>query len=140
MTRIVMDTNVLLSALLFPGSAPDQVFQMARRGQVTLILSPFILDEFQRILKDKFEHSDREAKERAAFVHGHAELVEPTEELYVVKAHQDDNRILECAVAAGADFLVTGDKAHLLPLRAIADTRILNPAEFLDTMGAERRE
>jgi predicted nucleic acid-binding protein len=60
-----------------------------------------------------------------------ATLVEPTERITLVTAKDDDNRILECAVAARADYLVTGDKEHLLPLRSIGPTQIVAPAAFL---------
>jgi len=130
--RAVLDTNVLISALAFPGSKPDQVLQRVRRGEVELFLSPFILAEFERILRDKFRFTKRQTDERVAVIRRMATLVEPTERIALVVAKDDDNRILECAVAARADYLVTGDKEHLLPLRSIAATQIVTPAAFLE--------
>jgi putative PIN family toxin of toxin-antitoxin system len=130
--RMVLDTNVLISALAFPGSKPDQVLQRIRQGEVTLFLSAFILAELERILRDKFRFTTRQTDERVAVIRRMATLVEPTERIALVVAKDDDNRILECAVAARADYLVTGDKEHLLPLRSIGATQIVTPAAFLE--------
>jgi putative PIN family toxin of toxin-antitoxin system len=129
--RVVLDTNVLLSALALPGSKPDQVLHRIRRGEVELFLSAFILAELERILRDKFRFTKRQTEERVRDIRRLATLVEPTERIAVVAAKDDDNRILECALAARADYLVTGDKEHLLPLRSIGETQIVTPADFL---------
>ena len=129
--RLVLDTNVLLSVLVFPGSKPDQVLQRVRRGEVEVFLSPFILAELERILRDKFRFTKRQTDERVRVIRRMATLVEPTDRIALVVAKDDDNRILECAVAARADYLVTGDKEHLLPLRSIGETQIVTPADFL---------
>jgi putative PIN family toxin of toxin-antitoxin system len=130
--RVVLDTNVLISALAFPGSKPDQLLQRVRQGEVALFLSAFILAELERILRDKFRFTKRQTDERVAVIRRMATLVEPTERIALVVAKDDDNRILECAVAASADYLVTGDKEHLLPLRSIGATQIVTPAAFLE--------
>ena len=130
--RVVLDTNVLLSAFAFPDSKPDHVLQRVRRGEVELFLSSFILAELERILRDKFRLTKRQTNERVTVIRRMATLVEPTERNALVVAKDDDNRILECAVAARADYLVTGDKEHLLPLRSIGATQIVTPAAFLE--------
>ena len=132
--RVVLDTNVLLSALAFPGSKPDQVLLRVRRGEVELFLSSFILAELERILRDKFRFTKRQTDERVAVIRRMATLVEPTERIALVADKDDDNRILECAVAARAEYLVTGDKQHLLPLQSIATTQIVTPAAFLELL------
>src|SRR5574341_1884913 len=114
--RVVLDTNVLISALAFPASKPDQIVQHVRRGELQVFISPFILSELDRVLRQKFRFGKREAQARVSGIRAISHLVDPTERVAVVKAKDDDNRILECALAAQADFLVTGDKEHLLPL------------------------
>jgi putative PIN family toxin of toxin-antitoxin system len=133
--RIVLDTNVLISALAFPGSKPDQVLRRVRRGEIELFISPFILAELDRVLREKFGFSKKETEARVRVVRSMAHLIHPTEQINVVTAKEDDNRILECALAAQAEFLVTGDKEHLLPLGSYRDTRIVAPAHFLDLLG-----
>ncbi|MDQ7818929.1 MAG: putative toxin-antitoxin system toxin component, PIN family [Armatimonadota bacterium] len=133
--RIVLDTNVLISALAFPGSIPDQLLSRVRRGDAELFISPFILDEFERVLREKFRLSRREAAARVRAVRAMARVVHTTARVTVIRAKEDDNRILECAVAAEAEFLVTGDRTHLLPLGSYGKTRIVSPAQMLDILG-----
>jgi uncharacterized protein len=130
--RVVLDTNVLLSALAFPGGKPDQVLQRVRGGDADLFLSSFILGELERILREKLRYSKRETDDRVRAIRRMATLVEPGERIDLITAKDEDNRILECAVAARADYLVTGDKRHLLPLRSIGGTLVVTPARFLE--------
>ncbi|GIW53560.1 MAG: PIN domain-containing protein [Gemmatimonadales bacterium] len=133
--RVVLDTNVLISALAFPGSTSDQILSRIRRGEIDLFISPFILAELDRVLREKFRFSKREAAARLGAIRAIAHIVEPTERITIVTAKDDDNRILECALAAQAEFLITGDKAHLLPLESYRTVRIVTPGQFLDILG-----
>jgi uncharacterized protein len=132
--RIVLDTNVLISALAFPNSKPDQILSRGRSGEIELFTSAFILAELDRILREKFGFSAREAAVRVRLIRSFARLAEPTEYVSVVTAKDDDNRIIECALAAQADYLVTGDKKHLLPLKTYRSIKIVSPAQFLDLL------
>lgn len=114
--RVVLDTNVLISALAFPGSKPDEILARIRRGEARLVISPFLLEETQRVLVRKFGLAPAAAAGIIRALTDLAEVVDPTERLHLVTAKDDDNRILECAVTGEADFVVTGDRAHLLPL------------------------
>ncbi len=133
--RVVLDTNVLISALAFPGSKPDQILGRVRRRELQLILSPFILDETQRILVRKLGLALAAATALIRDLTNLADVVHPTKQLHLITAQDDDNRILECAVEGKADILVTGDRAHLLPLQSVGKTRILSPADFLGLIG-----
>ena len=130
--RIVLDTNVLISALAFPGSKPDQILYRIRRGETELFISPFILSELDRVLREKFRFTKKEADVRVSAIRAIAHVITPTERITLVTANDDDNRILECVAAAQAELLVTGDKEHLLPLGSYRGTRIVTPAQFLD--------
>lgn len=131
---IVLDTNVLISALAFPGSEPDQILHRIRRREMDLYISPFILSELDRVLRQKFRLNKGEAEVRVNTIRSLAYLVSPAERIHVVTAKDDDNRTLECAMAAQADFLVTGDKEHLLPSGSFHDTRIVTPARLMDLL------
>lgn len=110
--RVVFDTNVLVSALTLPGGRGDEALRKIVDGRDSLALSRSILDELLSVLARKFAH-DREALARVAvFLSEVGEFVEPTESLAVL-ADEPDNRILECALAAGAQVVVTGDRAML---------------------------
>ena len=63
-----------------------------------------------------------------------AAVIEPTVRLQVIERNHADNRILECAATAGADYLVTGDRRHLLPMENYQTTRIFNAPRFLSEL------
>lgn len=127
---VVFDTNVLISALLFPGGAPYVAYELAKKGRVRLCLSEFILSELERVLTEKFQIETALVALYLDRLYGISTVVFPRKRLRLTK-NADDNRILECALTARADFLVTGDKKHILPLQNISCTRIVSPAEFL---------
>ncbi|MDI6711384.1 MAG: putative toxin-antitoxin system toxin component, PIN family [Bacillota bacterium] len=124
--RAVLDTNVLLSALIFPGGPPDKAFRLAMQRRYTLLTSDFILEELERVLRLKFGLLITDTA---------AEIVPPAARLHVVEACDGDNRILECAVDGRASHLVTGDRKHLYPLRHFEGIRIVLPSEFLGIIG-----
>ena len=110
--RVVFDTNVLVSALALPGGRGDEALRKIVDGEDALVLSRPILDELLGVLARKFAH-DREALARVAvFLSEVGDFVEPNESLAVF-ADEPDNRILECALAADAQLVVTGDRAML---------------------------
>ena len=110
--RVVFDTNILVSALTLPGGRGEEALRKIVEGDDSLAISKPVLDELLSVLARKFSH-DREALARVAvFLSELGELVEPIESLAVL-ADEPDNRILECAVAAGAQVIVTGDRAML---------------------------
>lgn len=129
--RVVLDTNVLVSALLF-GGKPAQIVEFAAKGKIELCISPFILDEFEGKLKEKFKYSAEDAGEARSDVEVIAEIVHPHAKLDAVKRKDSDNRILECAVEAKAAALVTGDIRDIRSLGSFQGINILTPREFLD--------
>lgn len=135
--RIVCDTNILVSALLFPGGAPDEVFALARLGEVELYLSPDIISEFKQVLVNKFKYAAKEADVFVGRILAASTLVYPSERLHVIERVPADNRILECAVTAKAEYLVTGDKRDILPLKTIGECKIISAREFLQTLATE---
>ena len=129
MDRATADSNIWVSGLNWYGK-PHELLNLARDGKIELAISDAILDEFSRILHDKLEWSDDRLNSVRAEVATFTKRVSSTETLDVVKADPDDNRILECAVAAGSDVIVTGD-AHLLQLGAYRGIKIMKVADFL---------
>ena len=98
------------------------------------ICLPFILYEVAGVLVRKFGWSEERTSEAIRVLRISATVVEPAMRLQVVEGDHADNRILECAVAVGADFLVTGDRRHLLPMGSYQGTRILNAPRFLSEL------
>ena len=129
--RIVLDANVLISSLISASGSADQVIQIVRKGEAELILSPFILDELRRVLTEKFALPGNAVDKALQRFRRLATILRPTVSIDVINEKQTDNRILECAVAGKVDYLITGDKRHILPLGSIRGIPIITVAEFL---------
>jgi len=134
--RVTADSNIWVSGLNWRGK-PHEFLNLARRGQIQLAISDAILDEFSRILRDKLEWSDERLRDMRAQVATFTERISQTETLDVVKSDASDNRILECAVAAGAEFVVTGDD-HLLRLGTFRGIVLVTVADFLAQLSGGR--
>lgn len=130
MLKVVLDTNVIVSALHF-GGKPDKVLSLANEGAIELLISPFILDEVARVLRRQFQWAKPETKDALAAIQEIATLIQPTHRLSIIKEKDSDNRILECAVSGRANFIVSGDTKHILPLKEHEGVKILSPAKFL---------
>jgi len=129
--KVVFDTNVFISAVLFGGN-PETVFDLAKREKsVTLFISEGIIQETARILKIKFDISDWHINRVLNNIRNNSTLVIPTISVSKITTHNEDNRILECALTAQADYLISGDKKHILSLKKFRGITILSPAEFL---------
>ena len=129
--RLVFDTNILVSALVFPGGRGEAALRRIIDQTDQLVLSRPIVDELLDVLARKFARDAEELAHVAVFVTELALIVAPKRRLRVVK-DDPDNRILECAVAGRAEVIVTGDKA-LLALKLYGKIQILTLREYLST-------
>jgi len=129
--KVVFDSNVFISALLF-GGKPRLVFNLVLSGKIDLAISESILEEISEVLlRPKFKLSKSFVKEFIRELEEITELVEPKRRVKVVKADPDDDRIIECAIAAKADYLISGNK-DLYELESFEDILILTPTQFLE--------
>jgi putative PIN family toxin of toxin-antitoxin system len=129
--RVVLDTNILVSALGWRG-APHQIVRSCLDHRHELLLSPDLLEEVERVLHyPKFSFSSAEITDYLALLMEAAEMVSPDFRLAVIEADPTDDRILECALAGGAEVIVSGD-GHILSLKNFEGIPILRPQEFLD--------
>ncbi len=135
--RVVLDTNVIVSGLNFPGNE-RMVSELALRGRFELFLSWFILGEVSGVLTRKFGWDQERAVRAISALQNAATIVEPPRLTEVIADGHADNRILECVVAANADYLVTGDRRHLLPIEEHQGTRIVNAPRFLSMLNQIR--
>lgn len=129
--RVVLDTNAIVSALLFSGISSELV-SLWQKGLITLLLSREILDEYLRVFSyPKFELTEEEIKELIQEeILPYAEVVKPKRRLRVVQRDPSDDKFIECAVAGKARVIISGDK-DLLFLGRYRQIRILSPAKFL---------
>src|SRR5579872_5278126 len=112
MNRVVLDTNVIVSSLLVPAGTQASILTLAVRGHIELYVSPFVLAEHEEVLhRPRFRLEPRHIDTALASIRKMAHLVEPTQVLSI-SSHESDNRILECAETAAADYLVTGNTRH----------------------------
>lgn len=109
MIRVTADTNILISGIVFPRGKPFQLLEMAREGTINLSVSEAILEEMASVLLRKFHFLPEDVAEARRRIQGFAKTVTPSMQLDVVREDPPDNRVLECAVSSGADYIVTGD-------------------------------
>ena len=131
--KVVLDTNVIISGLTYHGNE-RRVLDLAKDGRFEIVLSPVILNEVERVLARKFQRQAQDIAHDVSDLRRIATVIDPAPQADAVPDAHPDNRILDCAAAAEADFLVTGDRRHLLPLGEHRGARILNAADFLDTL------
>lgn len=131
--RVVIDTNVLFSATALPkDSPPTLILNLARAGKLTVLASPFILTELENNLTRKAGWDKERVQALKKKLRGFITIIEPSTHLDTIKRVPADNRILECALDAKADALITGNMKDLRPLGDFRGISILTPREFLD--------
>lgn len=135
--RVVFDTNIYVSAFAIPGGRAEEAYLGAIRGRFDLFTSVPILTETATVLQDKFDWAEEKTRELVQAVSRVASVVRTTSRLRVVK-DEPDNRIIECAIHAHADFIVTGDR-HLLSLKHHEGVKVMRLADFLGLLADSER-
>ena len=135
--RVVLDTNVVVSALNFPGNE-RLVLELALRGRFESYLSRFILEEVAGVLLRKFGWGEERTTEAVLVLETAANVIEPPRLPEVIEGGHADNSVLDCAVAASADYLITGDRRHPLPIGEHRDARIINAPGSCQSWGHSR--
>lgn len=140
--KAVLDANVFVSALINTRGTPKQIINLWREEAFELLASEAILDEIRRVLRYPkiaalHKLPEPQLQEFLTLLHEESRVVEPAERLQV-SPDEPDNRYIECAVAGGADYLVTGHKLHLLPIGEYQGVQIVSPATFLAMLQLDR--
>lgn len=128
--KVVFDTNIFISAILFGGN-PLRCLELSREGKIIVVTSKAILLELAEKMNKKFDWGEEEVRDLIEGIAKFAEILEPKEKIDLIKKDPSDNRVLEVAKEAQADFIISGDKKHILPLRMFEGTRILTAADFI---------
>src|SRR5882724_10514375 len=136
MIRVVIDTSVLVSAVMSPTGPNAQLFDFITAKEVRPYLTDAVLEEYHRVFEyERLKHLD---KRRIARLRGVLERVcirvRPSGRLKV-SGHEDDNRIYECTRAAKADYIVTENTKHFK--EGVGQTQIVNARQLLRLLGAE---
>jgi putative PIN family toxin of toxin-antitoxin system len=127
---VVIDTNVLLSGLLWPRGNPHRCLILARLGTIEAVTCEEILREFHEKLVDKFHFDAQHAAAAVEEWRHAAHLVSLTQRVQVIADDPDDDVVLSCALSGNAGFIISGDH-HLLALGRYAQVVIISPSDFL---------
>jgi putative PIN family toxin of toxin-antitoxin system len=127
--KVVFDTNIFISAFAIPGGRAEEAYLLGLRRKFTLYSSVPILTETAQKLREKFGWEKNKIIDFLRTTAGVAIIVKPQSHLHLL-SDDPDNRILECAEEAKADFIVTGDR-HLLSLKHFKSTEIITLSDFL---------
>ena len=138
MIRVVLDTNVIVSALLTAHGAEAAVLLLTLYGTISLVFSDPVLAEYREVLsRPKFKRPADVVTGVLADIRSVGHHVRP-KRMLTVCAHDPDNRFLECAEAAEAHFLITGNKRHFPAVWKA--TRVANARQFLEYFAALQSE
>lgn len=132
MIRVVLDTNVIISALLKEGGAPALILSLVLDGHIRLCLTEEIFAEYAGVLsRERFQSLDQASVKKALLSIKRKSLwVSPSTRINIIKIDPEDNKFLECALEAKAHYLVTGNKKHFT-MAHYDKTRIMSPGDFL---------
>ncbi len=139
--RIVLDTNVVLSALLWRGTPHHLLATIGQRSSIQLYSSTALLEELADVLTrpsatKRLALIGRPARQVVADFVEAIELVEPASVPRVVAGDVDDDQVIAAAIAARADLIVSGDRKHLLPLGSHQGIDIVDAAEAVRRIAA----
>ena len=130
MKKVVLDTNVTISALFWEGN-PRKIYDLVSDGKLNMLLSDDMEKEIIRVLGyEKFGLSPQEILPFLRNLRTHARHVETKSKIFVVIDDPTDNIFLECALDGSADFIISGDK-HLLAIKVYKGVEIMRAGEFL---------
>lgn len=134
--KIVSDTNVIISGIFWDGNE-SEIIKRCIVGELTNFVSLDTLIELERVLRyPKFDLTPEEIEDQMKNVLSFSSVVNPKIHVSVVERDPSDNIFLDCALTAGADFIVSGDE-HLLEIREYEGIKILNAPTFLKTYCSE---
>ena len=134
MLSVVFDTNIYISGIILSGKI-TKIVDLAKQRIFLLYISSDIYHELIEVSVKKFGFSIYDQQLLISRVKAITILVEPTTNPHIIPNNHPDNRILSTCESCQADYLVTGDKKHLLPLKKFGRTQIITPQKFLDLLG-----
>ena len=132
--RVVFDTNIYISAFTRRRGPHFRIWQAGVQGRFFLLVSPAIVSELARVLREDFKWHEQEVQRTLRAVVKVAEVIATRPRLHVIVRDPEDNRILECALDGKADLIVSNDH-HLLDLRTYERIPVIAGPDFRRTLG-----
>lgn len=126
--RVVLDTNILVSAILF-GGKPEKIMSLVIEEKLTGVTSSILISELKEVFSKKFPSSQSDLQIILKNIEDIFTIVQPKKTINIVK-DEDDNRVLEAAIEGKCNYIVTGDK-ELLKLNSFKGIKILTSDDFL---------
>jgi len=129
--RIILDTNVLISGIFFSGP-PYQILQAWRDGNISIILSQEIFDEYRRVAETlSSQFNEISIDDILNLIAINADFFQPIELSQSICDDPDDDKFIACAIASNVKVIVTGDK-HLLKVTGFKGIEIITPKQFIE--------
>ncbi len=129
--KVVLDTNVFISGIVFGGYSRE-ILEAIIEGKIILFISENIINEVKDVLqRKKFNFSLSITRQIINEIDAISEFIIPRKSHHVVMRDPDDNIIIDCAVEAKADYIITGDE-DILVLKNFKDIKIVNPRDFVE--------
>ena len=135
--RVVLDTNILIGALITQGTPLDRLYRAWLRGEIDLVTSPTQMTELADVLARPRLQNFLDADEAAAIIENLGARALILDDLPDVNVSPDskDNPILAAAIAGKADLIVSGDKKHMLALGEVEGIPVVTAREALERLG-----
>lgn len=127
--KVTLDTNIIISALIFGGSS-KKIIQKIIKNEFKVYISPQLVSELVEVLVKKFNFSEKMIMMLEAQIISLFKVVYPTKNINIVR-DIDDNRVLEVAVESNSSIIITGDK-DLLTLKSYKNIKIMSPKDFIE--------
>ncbi len=132
MVKVLIDTNVIISALLF-GGKPREILKLAITKHIEAVTSPPLLAELLDVLSKKFSFPKETLKLTEHKIKQSFRMVHPIKQVDILNDNNPDNRVLEAALEGNCRYIITGDK-ELLALGSFEDVTILTANKFLNLL------
>ncbi len=127
--RVILDTNVLISSIIF-GGKPRQIIKLLQENKIVAVTSPILIAELLEILVKKFKFMPAKIVLIQELIKENFNIIHPSEVVNVVIRDEDDNRVLEAAIEGNCSHIITGDK-DLLDIVTFRDITIVTLDDFL---------
>lgn len=130
--RVILDTNIIISALLFGGKPREILSIVEDEANINAITSSILKAELAEVLTQKFNFSKDKLQDTEEYISDNFELVNPSQAIEILK-DKDDNRVLEAAVEGKCQYIITGDR-QLLSLGLFKNIKILTSDQFIKSV------
>jgi putative PIN family toxin of toxin-antitoxin system len=133
--KVTLDTNILISALGWNGN-PRRILEKIARGELELFISHEQFNELLRVLDyERLGFTAEEKNKYKTLISELATFVKTPVKVDIIKNDPSDNRILECALVANVDYIVSGDQKHVLPVKKVGRIKVVTASELLKLLG-----